>query len=378
MTDSISKPNWGQPPWAIEFHPSRFSMPKNVDFAVVGGGFTGLAAAAQLRRMAPEKSVAVFESATVGAGSSGHTGGIVLAESAVGDLPGLGDVLAGYSKILSELEVDGDLALPGVWEIGRTATLPDSPISWSDSGNLRAVRQVPGGSLDPGRVVSGLARAAERAGAQIFENSAVEAADFENDSVRLHVLGKIVSAKAALFATNAMSLELAGLSRRAKPKFTLAVATEPLSGARLEDLGLGAGKPFYTIDFPYLWGRQLRTGGFVFGAGLVHLEDWRELQNVDVAKGEAGKLIARLESRVRGLHPALGDVRFTHRWGGPILVGIDWQPIFTRHPQSPQSIVLGAFSGHGVAQSVYLGSWAAEALCGRRELPQWDSAGESG
>ncbi len=166
MTDSLTKPNWGQTPWTIDFRPSPASLPDTLDFAVVGGGFTGLAAAAQLRRMAPEKSVAVFERASIGAGSSGHTGGMVLAETAVGDLPGLGDVLAGYSKILRELEVDAGLALPGVWEIGRTATLPDSPISWSDSGNLRAVRQVPGGSVDPGRVVSGLARAAEKAGAQ--------------------------------------------------------------------------------------------------------------------------------------------------------------------------------------------------------------------
>ena len=377
MTDSFNKPNWGQPPWTIDFHPSRAPLPEQVDFAVVGGGFTGLAAAAQLRRMAPEKSVALFEASTIGAGSSGHTGGMVLAETAEGDLPGLGDVLAGYSKILKELEVDGDLTLPGVWEIGRTAALPDSPISWSDSGNLRAVRQVPGGSVDPGLVVSGLARAAERSGAQIWEHSEVEPVDFENHLARLRVSGKIVTAKAVLFSTNAMSLELAGISRRAKPKFTLAVATEPLHGRQQEELGLASGKPFYTIYFPYLWGRQLRTDGFVFGDGLVHLEDWRELQLVDVAKGEAAKLIARLETRVRALHPALLNVRFTHRWGGPILIGDDWHPIFTRHPQSQRSIVLGGFSGHGVAQSVYLGSWAAEVLCGRRELPQWDSTGES-
>jgi glycine/D-amino acid oxidase-like deaminating enzyme len=381
MTDSLSNPNsgrnWGQPPWTIDFRPSHASLPEKTDFAVVGGGFTGLAAAAQLRRMAPEKSVALFESASIGAGASGHSGAVVLAESAVGDLPGLGDVLAGYSKILRELQVDGDLALPGVWEVGRSATLPDSPISWSDSGNLRAVREVPGGSVDPGRVVSGLARAAEKAGAQIFEHSAVESIDFEKQQARLRVSGKIVSAEAVLIATNAMSLELAGLAGRAQPKFTLAIATESLRSAQLQALGLGDGKPFYTIDFPYLWGRLLRTGGVVFGAGLVHMEDWRELQIVDIEKGEAAKVIARLEGRVRALHPVLQDVRFTHRWGGPILVANAWRPVFSRHPQSPRSIVLGAFSGHGVAQSVYLGSWAAETLCGRRELPQWDTAGES-
>jgi glycine/D-amino acid oxidase-like deaminating enzyme len=380
-TDFLSnqgrEPHWGQPPWTIDFHPASHPIPAEIDFAVVGGGFTGLAAAAQLRRMSPEKSVALFESASIGAGSSGHTGGMVLSESAVGDLPGLGDVLAGYSNILRELEVDGELALPGVWEIGRTAALPDSPIQWSDSGNLRALKQVPGGSIDPGLVVSGLARAAEKSGARIFENSPVEAVEFENQLARLRVSKKIVTAKAVLFATNAMSLELAGLSQTAQPKFTLALATEPLTLAQLSDLGLGDGKPFYTVDFPYLWGRRLRTGGVVFGAGLVHLDDWRDLQNVDISGGEAAELIARLERRIRALHPVLQNVRFTHRWGGPILIAEGWRPVFSRHPHSPQSIVLAAFSGHGVAQSVYLGSWAAEALLGRRELPQWDRSAES-
>jgi len=35
--------------------------------------------------------------------------------------------------------------------------------------------------------------------------------------------------------------------------------------------------------------------------------------------------------------------------------------------------VLGAYSGHGVALSVYLGAWAAEALLGRRDLPAWSA-----
>jgi hypothetical protein len=33
--------------------------------------------------------------------------------------------------------------------------------------------------------------------------------------------------------------------------------------------------------------------------------------------------------------------------------------------------VLGAYAGHGVALSVYLGCWAAEALLGQRSLPSW-------
>jgi len=372
----VTTTHWGNPPWNIDFHPGRVPIPREVDFAVVGGGFTGLSAAAWLRRLEPDRGVAIFEAGAIGRGSSGRTGGLALAETAAGDLPGLGDVLSGFSAGLKDLAVECDLTLPGVWEIGRGSPLPDSPISWTDWGALRAISQAPGGTIDPGKLVSGLGRSAERSGALIFENTPVEDIAFE-EPLRLSVAGGEVRAKAVLLATNAMSLEMSDLSTRAQPKFTLAAATEPLSSSHIKDLGLASGIPFYTIDFPYLWGRLLRTGGVVFGSGLVHLSDWRELAELDIATGQAAELMARLENRVRGLHPVLKNVRFTNRWGGPILIGNGWRPVFSRHPRSAHAIVLGAYSGHGVALSSYLGRWAAEALCGRRALPHWDSTVET-
>ena len=371
MTRAVSHPRWGNSPWSIDFQLARAPMPAEADFAVVGGGFSGLSAAAWLRRFAPDKTVVLFESASIGAGSSGHTGGMVLAETAAGDLPGLGDVLGGFTSILKELVVDCDLALPGVYEIGRSGGLPHSPISWSDSGLVRAVNQVPGGMVDPGKMVSGLARAAEKSGAQIFENTSVEEIEFA-DSVSLRFPGGQLRARKVLLATNGMSLELSDLAGRGQTKFTLAVATEPLDTIQLESLGLESEKPFYTIDFPYLWGRTLCAGGVVFGGGLVHLNDWRELTALDIGAGQPAELIARLESRVRALHPVLQNVRFVNQWGGPILIANQWRPVFTQHPRSPHTVVLGAYSGHGVAQSVYLGRWAAEVLCGKRSLPDWN------
>ncbi len=311
-TKPTIKPHWGQPPWTIDFHPQPTALPAEVDFAVVGGGFTGLSAAAWLRRLDPGKSVALFEAGSIGAGASGRTGGTALAESAVGDLPGLGDVLAGYSEILRELEVEADLQLPGAWELARRAGLPNSPISWNDSGTLRAVKEVPGGNVDPGKVVSGLARAAERAGAQIHENCRVEDVTFE-DPIKLDVAGHTLRARQVLFASNAESLELNGLAGHSDPKLTLALATEPLTPAQLDALGLASGKPFYTVDFPYLWGRLLPNGGVIFGCGLVDVDNWRELATLDVATGESAKLLARLEKRVHGLHPALQSVAYKCR-----------------------------------------------------------------
>jgi glycine/D-amino acid oxidase-like deaminating enzyme len=103
----------------------------------------------------------------------------------------------------------------------------------------------------------------------------------------------------------------------------------------------------------------------------VHFDNWRELEELDVREGEAAMMFARLENRIRGFHPALRDVKFSNRWGGPICIAEQWTPVFEHHRDSKNAIVLGAFSGHGVAQSVYLGAWAAEVLLNRRSLPNW-------
>jgi glycine/D-amino acid oxidase-like deaminating enzyme len=232
------------------------------------------------------------------------------------------------------------------------------------------VAEVPGGTVDPGKLVSGLARAAQRHGAIIAEHCPVREITF-NDSVDLAVPGRMLRARQVLFATNAQSLELSELVECAQPKFTLAVATRPLGKGELEALGLHDRKAFYTVDLPYLWGCVLPDHKVVWGSGLVHIVDWRELDSIDVSAGRPAELLASLERRVRGLHPVLRDVEFCHRWGGPILIAESWQPVFDRHPRCPQALILGGYSGHGVALSVYLARWAAEALLGQRELPDW-------
>jgi glycine/D-amino acid oxidase-like deaminating enzyme len=372
LTSSKTK-QWGQPPWSVDFRPPSRPLPDKVNLAVIGGGFTGLSTAAHLAKLAPSKDIALFEAEGIGAGSSGFTGGMTLAESAAGALPELGDVLTGLSGIIRKLEIDCDFSLRGTWELARSGRKSHSSLSWQDSGVLRVVGELPGGGVNPGKLVSGLARAAVRHGAVIHENARVEDIRFDEPLV-LTVNGKAVSANHVVVATNAESLELNGLMGRAEPKFTLALMTGRLSQKRLWDLGLEPGRSFYTEDLPYLWGRTLPDDRIIFGSGLVSVANWRELLTLDISQGESATLMKRLERRVRRLHPQLRHVEVTHRWGGPILISKDWQPVFSRHPKSKNVLVLGAYSGHGVALSVYLGSWAAEVLTGGRELPRWNSA----
>ena len=380
MPASPKSHKWGSPPWQIDFtaRPQGTSLPDVLDFAVVGGGFTGLAAAAWLRKIAPEKSVAVFEAGAIGAGASCRSGGMALAESAAGDLPALGDVLAGFSRILDELGVECDRELNGAWEVGREKGVVNSAISWNDSGTLRVTKEIPGGTIDPGKLVGGLARAAERLGARILENHRVANirwSDVPEIELAADAPGtKKISARRIVFATNALSLGLSGLEQGSHPRLTLAMATEPVSEETLEKIGLAQRKPFYTTDLPYLWGRVRRDNSIIFGAGLVQSPDCDDLDGVDISAPEPSRIFAALEERVHRLHPALKPVRFTHRWGGPIMFRDSWKPVFTWHSEAVKkknAIVIGAFAGHGVALSSYLGRWAAEAFLEGRKLPKW-------
>jgi glycine/D-amino acid oxidase-like deaminating enzyme len=377
------EPRWGRAPWTIRFQPEPpvRELPHAADFVVIGGGFTGLAAAAWLRHFSRKQSVVLLEAGQVGAGASGRTGGMALAETAAGNQPGLGDVLAGLRQTLQTLEINCDLTLKGAWEIARKdhGHSARSPIEWQDSGTLRVVNEVEGGTLDPGKLVSGLAQAANRAGAQILENHRVlgiewranpeiEVADRSAQTQKI-TAGKII------FATNALSLRNSGLQQEMHPRLTLAVLTAPVSEKVLKEIGLAPRKPFYTVDFPYLWGRVRKDRSIIWGAGLVHSPDSNDLDAVDITDAEPVRIFAQLEQRVRQLHPALAQVKFTHRWGGPILFRDSWKPVFDWHPRSAghkNAIVAGAYAGHGVALSSYLGKWAAEILTGgAKPLPKW-------
>jgi glycine/D-amino acid oxidase-like deaminating enzyme len=379
--------NWGTPPWPIDFKPRASRLPSSVDFAVVGGGFTGLAAAAWLKRLAPEKSVAVLEAFSIGAGASGRTGGMALAETAAGDMPGLGDVLAGFQKILRTLKVNCDLDRRGAWEIARKGGRTDSPIAWNDSGTLRVAKDVPGGTVDPGKLVAGLGRAAQRLGAGIHEHHRVTHVAWDRTPVLTVERPRLakrssggehtLTAGKVLFATNALSLRVSGMTHGTHARLTLALLTEPVPESVLRAIGLASRRPFYTTDFPYLWGRVRKDRSIVFGAGLVTSSDVGDLETVDIAKSEAGEIFERLDHRVRGLDPALAKVKLVRHWGGPIMFRDTWKPVFGWPPHSAprhrNGLVVGAFAGHGVALSSYFGAWAAEVLLGKRTPPRWAS-----
>jgi glycine/D-amino acid oxidase-like deaminating enzyme len=187
-------------------------------------------------------------------------------------------------------------------------------------------------------------------------------------SVRLTVADKTVYAERVVFATNPWCLSLLGLHDQAEGVHTVAVATEPLADAIFDAIGWATRTPFYTLDLPYLWGRVTADGRAVIGAGTTGRG---HVDNARADAPDAVHLFDSLEHRIQGLHPALGNVRITHRWMGPLCSTSDSKPIIASTDDDGRVLVATGYRGHGVALSVRVGKLLAEVLAGYGRLPAW-------
>ena len=360
---------WGDPPWSVGLALPRTPLPARVEFAVVGAGFAGLSAALALAREGA--TVEVFEAGRLGDGASGRTGGIALEGTAEGPREGVEHCLEGLAELVQRHAIECDLALGGCWEL-RHAPAAEAAAErrgWPDldAGALVVDARVPGGSLDPGALVAGLASAAQRAGVVLREESRVDACE-PGAPHGLHLRGARVEAQHVLLAIDALPPTLVRLEG-IRPALTFALATEPLPLAVLAEIGLGA-TPFYTVDLPYLWGRATRDGRLVIGAGLA-FDAEGDLERVSVARADVRETLARMERRVRGLHPALARAGITHRWGGPIAFR-SGPPVLAELAKG--LLAAGAYAGHGVALALRTGQLVADHLLGRGALPSWGAA----
>lgn len=368
MTSRIRE-NWGLPPWPrrhLESLPLRSSTPT---VAIVGAGLTGLSAAYHLALR--NIDCVVLEAGAIGDGASGRTGGLVLEGTAHGILEGTANCVAGLKSLVEREAIDCDLQLPGCWLIehqpaaGIYASLP-----WTDDGHpIRIAGTVPGGKVEPFALLAGLAQRAVARGAIIHEYARVDRLRVAGTPL-LVAGGYEIQPQWVVIAANAWIADLVEPRQALSSALTFVCRTQPFDEATLSAIGLEAGIPFYTLDFPYLWGRTCGDRSVVFGAGLTHGTPDR-LEQAAIDTGEPAAALFRLERRVRSLHPALADVRLTERWCGPVAFTQDMRPLIGYAPTSRNVLIAGGYAGHGVALSVWAGELMAAIIAGERQPPSW-------
>ena len=323
--------------WAIRrpHAPVRAPAKLDAEVVVVGAGLTGLATARELLARRPGLDLAVVEAASVGSGASGASGGIALEGTAVGEHPDFNGCLAALERVVREERIDCKLDLSGCWVVRHDEAARASPIAWNDSGLLQVVDREPGGPVDVGALLSGLFQAVERRGGRVYEGTP---------------LTELPVARQIVLAADAAGLALARVDVPLAVRSTYALALDDLD---FEAAGWGERRAFYTADLPYLWGRPLSERRAMLGAGLSAVGD--------LVEGQA--CLARLEARVRALHPAFAAARVTHRFSGPMSFSSDWQPVVG---QIKNLHFAAGYAGHGVALAFRVAERIADAVLSER------------
>lgn len=365
----------------------RLTGRQRCDCAVLGAGFTGLAAGRRLAELRPRWRVLVLDAQAAGFGASGRCSGFIV------DLAGFiaampqehGDRFIRLSRAgieeLRELvrrkEIDCDWDDRGwlhvaagpagmasleqlrTWLEGRGESF-----EWLDAAGMerltgsrfyRAGLRLPGSVLVQGaKLVRGLASTLPE-GVELFEQSPVRRIDF-GSPYRLETDGGTVETPRVVVALNGYSSGLGFLKRRVFPLMTFGSLTRPLTAE--EQAALGGERQ---------WGLLAQDP---VGSTVRRTRDQRLLirnflhYDRDLGAGP------ELRGKARDLHrqaflrrfPALSEVGFEHTWAGVMGISRNFYPFFGR--LGPDLVGAAGFNGAGIAFGTTSGRLLAEMLCG--------------
>lgn len=356
---------------------------RSVDVAVIGGGFTGLMTAYELKRAEPSLRVALLEARTIGYGASGRNGSFAMTVVGLGF--GVAPLLMGVERFkaahrymmraVDELDafiqreqVACDRIRPGFLRVATTQGYVKrlqhdvermnrfgfEDIFWLNQTETRARVDSPRylGALweprlvliNPAKLVRAERELALRQGVEVYEHTPALQIQRQNDFEILTPKGTLSSQK-LVFATNAYTHRLPLLRRKQIPAFTYMVATEPLSDKQLEPIGWAGREGIEDARNLIHYYRLTPDRRLVMGGGPVGLTFANDL---DADRNEA--VWRHLEEHIQFLFPSLKGVRLTHRWGGPFSVTVDLTPAMGYIGDQRAVYSVGCI-GHGVSAS---------------------------
>ncbi len=211
------------------------------------------------------------------------------------------------------------------------------------------LREGGAGHFHPLNYCLGLARAAIKAGATIYEGSRVTEVDTGSKPFARTAEGK-VEAKFMVIAGNAyLGRTVPKLYGRVMPVGSYIIATEPLGENRAKALirdGEAVANTKFIVDYFRLTGdNRMLFGGRASYSTL-----------------EPSNLGAYMRPRMTAVFPQLADVRIDYAWGGFIAITYNRIPDCGR--LSPTVYYAHGYSGQGVALAGIYGKLMAEAIRG--------------
>lgn len=352
----------------------------SVDLVILGGGFTGCAAALEAAGQGAE--VVLIEAETIGHGGSGRNVGLVNAglwlppdvvcktlgaqagerlNSALAAAPDRVFGLIERFGIACNPRRNGTLHLAHaprgvaqlqerhVQQVRRAApvTLLDAEETRARTGSDAfhgALFDTRAGTIQPLAYARGLARAAQGQGARIFENSPALSAIRHGGHWVIRTSGGKLRSKALLVATNAYHQRVGDMTIPKVPQVNFfQLATEPLGDNIARDI-LPGGEGCWDTAMIMSSLRRDAAGRVILG-GMG--------DDVGVQAGWARRKLAQL-------YPQLADAAISHAWAGRISMTSDHLPRILRVGASGLSIF--GYSGRGIAPGTVFGQSAARAL----------------
>lgn len=371
-------------------------LPGRADVAVIGGGYTGLAAARALARGGA--SVVVLEREHIGWGASSRNGGMVLPgfKAELADLVSrLGlprarilfresleavqfvEALVREERIACDWHRSGHATLaakPGhLRELEATQRLLDRDFGYQtrllDAAGVRAevgstcyhgALMDPGAaSLHPAAFVAGLGAAARRAGATLCEGTEVQDIARTGAGCRLTTSRGELAASEVVIATNGYTGRLLPwLRRRVMPIGSYIIATErldPVMQRRLIPWGRMLSDTWNLLHYF----RLSPDGRLVFGGRAAFVPAALE------------RSVAILRREMVEIFPDLGSTRIDYAWGGTLGFTLDQMPHAGRRDGIAYAV---GYCGHGVACASWLGDRVGKALAGQADWPELANA----
>jgi glycine/D-amino acid oxidase-like deaminating enzyme len=367
------------------------------DVVVIGGGFTGLSAALELaKRGIP---VTVLEAGRIAGEASGRNGGQcntglahdyaalaarIGADNARDFYRAYESAVATVASIVSEEKIDCDFVRGGKIKLAakpqhfeKLAKTYESLVRNVDSevelipperireevgsdGFYGGLVQRNGAQMHMGKFGVGLATAAAKHGARIFEHTPVTGLKRLDDE-RYEVTTEFGTIRAGrvLVATGASQIgPLQWFRRRIAPVGSFIVVTEPLTTAQLDEF-VPKRRAYVTTRNIGNYFRATADNRLLFGGRA------RFAMSNPRSDEKSGRI---LRAGLAGYFPKLADVRLDYCWGGLVDMTADRLPRAGQHEGLFYSM---GYSGHGVQMSVHMGRVMADVMFGAATRNPW-------